>query len=109
MPDTPISELTPEQAGVELDKLSADKAWAAKLLSGSGPERQMFDQLIERKTAKPADRVGAAIAGTLKPPPFETVSGGGLSTANLVTAVNWLKEDGLSDQTIRELHDGTPA
>src|ERR1051326_6338307 len=105
-PNVDISTLTPIQARDRLASLTADKDWSGKLLAGDGATRLELDALIERKLA--ADPTDAVMSGTAQPQPFETLMPGEISTANLVSGVQSLREIGIEDIVIKAFLNKTP-
>ena len=99
---------TPAQEATEqLNALTQDKAWGAKLLAGDVATTRQYNALVE-KSASAEDRIQAAIDGKSSPLMFETTDDERpMSSRDLATAVSWMRDDGLSDKTIkRALTDG---
>lgn len=103
---TDLATLPPAEAAAKLDALVADKKWSANLLAGNGPERRQMDALISAKTK--ADKIEAALAGTLQPQAFETVTGGELTSRNLALGVKELKDSGVEVKQIERLLKNEP-
>lgn len=104
----PASEAkTANEARALLNERSGNKAWADKLLAGNVEIVREFNSLSEL-AALGGDRFEAVMNGTAEASPFETVTGGELSTHNMQQLVGFLRDAGLSDGTIREAHEATP-
>lgn len=103
---TPAAPSTPAEATARLDVLTADPAWAGKLLSGSGPVVKEFQDLMKMKTA--GDPIASILDGTAVSPLIETVTDGKLTTYKQMLGVEQLREAGVGDEGIRQLFEGKP-
>ena len=101
-----IANLTPSEASERLTARSADKGWRSKVLAGNGPEVQEFQALSAKRDE--ASRIDAALSGA-EPAGIEMTSDENpLTVRQMATAAGWLREDGLSDATVRQVLEGGP-
>lgn len=110
--DLGVTQPSAVEAAAKLSELMADKAWAAKLLSGDGPQVKEFAQLMAAKSgsAGEGDRLDQIIAGTIADPaPFETVTNGQLTTRNQITSAEALRDLGVSPGAIRQVFEAKPS
>jgi hypothetical protein len=138
MSDTPIDQMSPQEATAwleqksaayesgkaptdkpsnatearaRLDHLTADKAWSERYLKGGVAENREFKALTQMVAdAKPGDRLEAVLAGQRHNNTMvETVSGDELSTSKLAVAVDGLREAGVADpDVLRQAINGFP-
>jgi hypothetical protein len=98
---------TAAEAKVRLDHLSRDPKWGEKLIAGDTDTLKGFRDLSALAAeAQPGDQLDRVIAGTAERPMMETVTDGQLSTGKLMSAVEGLREIGLSDDAIKEAING---
>jgi hypothetical protein len=64
--------------------------------------------LSQHDTAKGGDQLDRVIAGTAKVEPFETTTGGQISTYNAMQTAAGLREIGLTDSQIKQAMAGKP-
>jgi hypothetical protein len=106
-PAPPASPTTPTEARARLDHLTTDKQWAAKFEAGDADTRREFDTLTALVAeARPGDRLDDVLAGTATLPLIETVTAGQLPTIKLMSAVDGLREAGISGDAIRQAVNG---
>jgi hypothetical protein len=96
-----------------LAELQARPDFAAKYLSKTDgyEEKRAFRRLSElsqHDTAKGGDRLDKIIDGTAKVEPFETVTGGEISTYNAMQTAAGLRDIGLTDPQIKQAMAGKP-
>jgi hypothetical protein len=102
------SPATPAEAQARLDALTRNKDWGEKYLSGNIEARREFASLTEM-AAQAEYRLDNVLAGKVEPELMElTSSEHPLSTRNLSSAVESLREFGLSDDVIRQAVTGRP-
>lgn len=108
MTDTPApAPTTAPEAAARLSTLSADSAWAGRLLGGDVATRGEFDTLTKMIAA--ADVTAEAIAGKSSAPEmFETTYDGALSSRAVAEGVQSLREVGLSDDVVRQVLNDAP-
>jgi hypothetical protein len=95
------------EAKARLDHLVRDGEWGKKLEAGDADTNKEFHALTTfAAEAQPADQLDRVLAGTAERPMIETVTDGQLSTGKLMSAVDGLREVGLSDDVIREAING---
>jgi hypothetical protein len=99
---------TPNEARARLNALSSDKEWGAKFVSGDADAHQEFKGLTELSARADAetDRIDAVLDGKAAVPMFETTTDGELPTRHLVSAVDGLRELGISDGAVRQALEG---
>ena len=106
---TPAPNTTADAAFARRAAIMGDKALTEKYRAGDVALNQEMRTLNMAIAAAPAgDKLGAVLAGTATPGRFETVTGSELGTSDLISSVNGLRGDGLADETIREIIQGTP-
>jgi hypothetical protein len=104
-PPAPLKPADAQDARARLDKLTADKSFADRLLAGGLAEKKEFEALIA--AAAPGDDVGDAIANIQEPAPlFETTTAGQLNRRDLASVVDTFRDAGLSDGAIGEALNG---
>jgi hypothetical protein len=98
----------PPDARARLDALAADPNFLKKLEAGDVATKQEFKALTERvANAEPGDRLDAALRGEVNPGLIETTSvDNPLTTRKLASAVEGLREAGISDDAIRQAING---
>lgn len=100
-------QLTPTEAAAKLSTLTQDKDWGGKLLNGDVATRREFDAL-STLAANAGSRLDAVMAGA-EPPMIEmTDEDHPMTSHHLATMVGWMREDGMSDATIRQIAEGQP-
>ena len=134
MTDTPIHEMTPQQATehlaslqraydartapptdkpataseakARLDHLARNQEWGAKLLAGDQEASRQAHELAEQ-AAGGADALVRVLAGATEPTALiETTTESELTTRETASAVAHLRERGFSDKAIREIFSG---
>jgi len=104
----PSDPKTPAEARARLDALTKNQEWGTKYLSGDVEARREFVSLTEM-AAQAEHRLDNVLAGKAEPQLIElTSSEHPLSTRNLASAVEGLRESGLSDDVIRQAIAGRP-
>ncbi len=95
----PIAEpRTPAEARLRLETLSQSKEWADQLLAGNAEARRTFASLTEL-ASQASDRLDGVLNGTAEPQPFEvTTPDNPLSTRDLTSAVEGLRDLGIDDE-----------
>jgi hypothetical protein len=128
---TDISTLTPEQAGAKLAEMKAkydgpppsetptnateaetrlgalarDPRWSAQFFSGNLQARAEYERLTQQIAGR--DAVSDALSG-IEPPVWEVTANGELSTRNVISGVEAMREVGLPDPVIEQLLKGEP-
>jgi hypothetical protein len=101
------AQLTPADAAAKLATLTEDKAWGARLFNGDVATRREFDSLTAM-AATAGGRLDAVLTGA-EPPSIEmTDEDHPMTSRDMATVVGWLREDGVSDATIRQIAEGQP-
>ena len=99
---------TPAEAKAQLDDLSKDKGWADKLMAGDVAARREFDVLTKMQ-ADADDRLEGVLNGTAQPQMMElTTPEHPLSTRDLQSGVDGLREAGVREEVIRDFLRGEP-
>jgi hypothetical protein len=99
---------TPAEAKARLAALSKDPKWRGDYLAGNVEARQEFGSLTEM-AAQAESRLDDVLAGRGEATMMEvTTPEHPLTTRELAAAVASLREDGLSDATIRQVINGEP-
>jgi hypothetical protein len=97
---------TPAEANARLASLSTNKEWRDKYFGGNVEARREFSTLTEMAAAAD-DRIDSVMAGNTEAPLMElTTDEHPLTTRDLASAVEGLRESGLTDEIIRELFSG---
>jgi len=109
--DKLISQMSPQEASAQLDKLMNTAKWVTRLEAGEARAKEEFTALCSVKAG--ADRVGEILAGNDAPLPFQTTigesaGGDGLTDADLRIAVKTLRAAGVNDDSVRQAIEGKP-
>jgi hypothetical protein len=109
----PVTQEQAATATKQLAELQAQPDFAAKYTSkddGYDVKREFarLMQLSQHDTAKAGDQLDKIIAGTAKVEPFETTTGGQISTYNAMQTAAGLREIGLTDSQIKQALAGKP-
>ncbi len=97
---------TPQEAALKLQTLAQNQQWRDQLLAGDSATRQQFATLTEM-AASAADRLDNVLSGAAQPQPFEiTTPSSPLSTRDLTSAVDGLRELGIDDDPTRDFAKG---
>jgi hypothetical protein len=99
---------TATEARARLDHLVGDREWAKKLEAGDAEVNKEFHALTALAVdLRPADRLDAALRGEVSPGLIETTTADNpLTTRKLASAVEGLREAGISDDAIRQAING---
>src|SRR5262249_51250545 len=98
----PASLMTPLQATVHLQELSADKAWGERLTRGDDAARREFDELSSR--AAVGDPVYWIMQGVVpNTVQIDETNGNKVRGEDMVTAVADMRARGVGDLAIRQL------
>jgi hypothetical protein len=104
---SPVAPSPAAAANAELSGLVNNKEWAAKYFAGDSAARAKFTELTT--AVANSDTLPDAIAGTaVAPPLIETVVDGDLPFFARSSAIQQMRETGLSDQAILEAITGKP-
>jgi hypothetical protein len=104
----PATATTPAEAQARMDALTQNQEWRDKLFAGDVATRSEFDTLTKLQ-ADAADRVANVMAGKTEPPVMEmTTPEHPLSTHDLASSVETLREAGIGDEAIRQALNGDP-
>jgi hypothetical protein len=95
--------LTPAEAATALAAKMGDKDFAAKYLAGDAAAKTEVGMLIRKKME--GDRIDAALSGVIVPGEPNV---GGVSPANLLSAITSFRQVGISDLAIKEALNGQP-
>lgn len=103
----PAAPATPEEARTRLTALVADKSWSERMLAGDATARAEFKSLTEM-SVNVDNRLESVLSGASEAPMIElTTEDGPLTTRNLATAVDDLREHGITNpDTIRQAING---
>ncbi len=94
---------TPQEAKLKLESLTQSQEWREQLLSGNVEARRLFTSLTEM-ASQATDRLDNVLADKATPQPFEvTTPEQPLSTRDLQSGIDGLRERGLDDDVIREI------
>jgi hypothetical protein len=105
-PATNPNPTTPTEARARLVDLTADKQWSEDFTAGRVEARREFATLTEM-AAQADDRLENALAGKADAQLLEVTNAENpLTSRDIGTAINDLREAGLRDETIREIFDG---
>jgi hypothetical protein len=105
-PPPPIKPADAQDARARLDRLTADKSFADRLLTGDIAAKKEFESLIAAAAA--GDDVNDAIAGIQEPAPiFETTAGDQLNRRDLASIVDTFRDGGLSNDAIEQALNGS--
>jgi hypothetical protein len=107
-PAPPEKPSNATEAKARLDHLVRDGEWSKKLDAGDADTHKEFHALTALAADLPAgDRFDAALRGEVPPGLIETTDGSNkLTTHKLASAVEGLREVGLSDDVIRQAVNG---
>jgi hypothetical protein len=104
-PQPPLKPQDTQDARARLDKLTADKSFADRLLGGDIAAKKEFEELIAASAA--GDDVGDRIANIQEPAPlFETTTAGQLNRRDLASIVDTFRDGGLSNDAIEQALNG---
>jgi hypothetical protein len=106
-PPPPLKPADAQDASARLDKLTADKSFADRLLGGDVAAKKEFEKLIAAAAA--GDDVGDRLANIQEPTPlFETTSsqGGQMNRRDLASIVDTFRDSGIADPAIEQALNG---
>jgi hypothetical protein len=105
-PPPPANPTDAQGARAPLDRLIADKTWAAALVAGDPQVNKQFTDL--NKLVADGDETGDAIVGIVDEsgPTFEFTTGGQLPRRDVATAVADFRAAGLDDAAIGQAMNG---
>jgi hypothetical protein len=105
MTDSSTPPATPAEASARLNAVTANPEWTAKMLAGNGPEVRELHELVAKKAE--GSKLDQIMNGSLPTGPMQ-MNEAGVSPANAVASVAWLREASVSDGAVRQLFEGQP-
>jgi hypothetical protein len=108
-PASPGVQLNAEAAKARRDAIIKDPVWRDRYVNGDVGLREEMRALNMAISEEPdGTKVDRILAGTQPLGKMEVLAHGELPTVNLMSAVDGLRQNGLPDQVIKEIIEGTP-